>query len=88
VLVLPAVALAQVEKRIALLIDNQAHTPEIGVLANPHNDVALLERLRSWRRAEDLPARIARRFSRSSGCYGRLLRPSPGRRRPAQRMLS
>jgi uncharacterized caspase-like protein len=44
VVVLPAVALAQVEKRIALLIGNQAYTAEIGVLANPHNDVVLLER--------------------------------------------
>jgi hypothetical protein len=44
VLVLPTVALAQVGKRIALLTGNQAYTPEIGVLANPHNDVALLER--------------------------------------------
>ena len=44
VVVLPAVALAQVEKRIALLIGNQTYTAEIGVLANPHNDVALLER--------------------------------------------
>jgi formylglycine-generating enzyme required for sulfatase activity len=43
-LVVPAAALAQVEKRIALLIGNQSYTPEIGVLANPHNDVALLER--------------------------------------------
>ena len=41
---LPGVALAQAEKRIALLIGNQAYTPEIGALQNPHNDVALLER--------------------------------------------
>jgi TRAP-type mannitol/chloroaromatic compound transport system substrate-binding protein len=32
------------EKRIALLIGNQAYAPAIGALANPHNDVALLER--------------------------------------------
>jgi TRAP-type mannitol/chloroaromatic compound transport system substrate-binding protein/uncharacterized caspase-like protein len=43
-LVVPAVALAEAEKRIALLIGNQAYTPEIGALLNPHNDVALLER--------------------------------------------
>jgi TPR repeat protein len=30
--------------RIALLIGNQTYTKEIGRLANPHNDVALLER--------------------------------------------
>jgi TRAP-type C4-dicarboxylate transport system substrate-binding protein/uncharacterized caspase-like protein len=41
---LPSVALAQAEKRVALLIGNQAYTPEIGALVNPHNDVALLER--------------------------------------------
>lgn len=32
------------EKRFALLIGNQAYGAEIGSLANPHNDVALLER--------------------------------------------
>jgi hypothetical protein len=31
------------EKRIALLVGNQAYANEIGRLANPHNDVALLE---------------------------------------------
>ena len=41
VVVLPTVALAQAEKRIALLIGNLAYSAEIGVLANPHNDVAL-----------------------------------------------
>jgi hypothetical protein len=44
VVLLPAAALAQVEKGIALLIGNQTYTAEIGVVANPHNDVALLER--------------------------------------------
>ena len=34
-------ALAQ--KRIALLIGNEAYSSEIGRLTNPHNDVALLE---------------------------------------------
>jgi len=43
-LLLPAAALAQAEKRIALLVGNQAYSAEIGVLANPHNDIALLER--------------------------------------------
>src|SRR5262245_24781779 len=38
---LPSVAYA--EKRIALLIGNQSYASEIGRLANPHNDVALLE---------------------------------------------
>jgi formylglycine-generating enzyme required for sulfatase activity/uncharacterized caspase-like protein len=36
-------SLAQAEKRVALLIGNQSYTSEIGRLANPHNDIALLE---------------------------------------------
>ena len=43
-LLLPAAAFAQTEKRIALLIGNQGYGSEIGRLANPHNDVALLEK--------------------------------------------
>ena len=35
---------AHAEKRVALLLGNQGYTHEIGPLANPHNDVALLER--------------------------------------------
>jgi len=31
------------EKRLALLIANETSTGEVGRLANPHNDVALLE---------------------------------------------
>src|SRR5262245_36230622 len=34
---------ARAEKRIALLIGNEAYASEIGRLSNPHNDVALLE---------------------------------------------
>jgi hypothetical protein len=34
---------ALAEKRIALLIGNEGYTSEIGRLANPHNDAALLE---------------------------------------------
>jgi formylglycine-generating enzyme required for sulfatase activity len=37
-------AAAHAEKRMALLIGNQSYTNEIGRLANPHNDVSLLER--------------------------------------------
>jgi hypothetical protein len=40
----PSIAWAQGEKRIALLVGNQSYTSEIGALANPHNDVGLLER--------------------------------------------
>jgi hypothetical protein len=36
-------AAAQEPKRLALLIGNETYTSEIGRLANPHNDVALLE---------------------------------------------
>lgn len=43
-ILLPAAALAQAEKRVALLIGNQAYGSEIGRLSNPHNDIALLEK--------------------------------------------
>ena len=43
-LLLPGAAFAQSEKRVALLIGNQAYGNEIGRLGNPHNDVALLEK--------------------------------------------
>jgi hypothetical protein len=43
-LLLPSAVHAQAEKRFALLIGNQAYGSEIGRLANPHNDVALLEK--------------------------------------------
>ena len=36
-------SLAHAEKRLALLIGNQAYGSEIGRLANPLNDIALLE---------------------------------------------
>ena len=39
-----AIASAPGERRIALLIGNQAYTGEIARLANPHTDVALLEK--------------------------------------------
>ena len=56
--VIPAVALAQVEMRIILLIGSQAYTSEIGVLADPHSDVALSERREAKGAPEDLPARL------------------------------
>ena len=43
-LLVPSAAVAEAEKRIALLIGNQSYTSEIGRLANPHNDIALLEK--------------------------------------------
>lgn len=42
-LLLPASAFAQVEKRIALLIGNQGYAAKVGPLKNPHNDVNLIE---------------------------------------------
>jgi caspase domain-containing protein len=39
-----AATAAHAEKRLALLIGNQGYGNEIGRLANPHNDVALLEK--------------------------------------------
>jgi hypothetical protein len=41
ILLLPLAAQAQ--NRVALLIGNQGYAPEVGRLANPHNDIALLE---------------------------------------------
>jgi Caspase domain len=43
-LLLPTAGFAQAEKRIALLIGNQGYGNEIGRLANPLKDVALLEK--------------------------------------------
>ena len=41
-LLLPAAALAQAEKRIALLIGNKDYKPGVGALVNPHNDVRIV----------------------------------------------
>ena len=43
-LFLPTVVFAQAEKRIALLIGNQGYGGDVGRLANPHNDMGLLEK--------------------------------------------
>jgi len=50
---------ARAEKRIALLIGNQGYTSEIGRLANPHNDIALLEKALKDLRFEVTTARDA-----------------------------
>jgi len=39
---LPTIAVAQTEKRIALLIGNRAYDASVGVLNNPHNDIAVV----------------------------------------------
>lgn len=44
VLLLAAAPVAHAQKRVALLIGNQGYSAEIGRLANPHNDIALLEK--------------------------------------------
>ena len=41
-LLLPASAFAQMDKHIALLIGNRAYDGSVGVLKNPHNDIALV----------------------------------------------
>jgi uncharacterized caspase-like protein len=39
---LPSAAFAQTEKRVALLIGNRASDASVGVLRNPHNDIAVV----------------------------------------------
>ena len=56
---LAAAPAVHAEKRIALLIGNQSYGSEIGRLANPHNDVALLERTLRALRFEVTPVRDA-----------------------------
>jgi hypothetical protein len=41
-LLLPTALHAQAEKRIALLIGNRAYDASVGVLKNPHNDIAVV----------------------------------------------
>jgi uncharacterized caspase-like protein len=41
-LLLPGAAFAQAEKRIALLIGNRSYDTSVGVLKNPHNDIAVV----------------------------------------------
>jgi formylglycine-generating enzyme required for sulfatase activity len=41
-LLLVASSAAQAEKRIALVIGNQGYDPSVGVLKNPHNDIAIV----------------------------------------------
>jgi hypothetical protein len=43
-LLIPAAAFAQAEKRIALLIGNQGYADTVGPLQNPHKDIALVGR--------------------------------------------
>jgi uncharacterized caspase-like protein len=54
-LVVPSAVFAQAEKRIALLIGNQSYDPSVGVLKNPHNDIAVVGQALSRQGFEVLP---------------------------------
>jgi uncharacterized caspase-like protein len=54
-LFLPTAVDAQVEKRIAVLIGNRSYDASVGVLKNPHNDVALVGESLSKQGFEVLP---------------------------------
>jgi hypothetical protein len=64
---------ADAEARIALLIGNEAYASEIGRLANPHNDVALLEQALKGLGFEVTVARDAGlgALTRAVNAYGR-----------------
>src|SRR5262245_60107688 len=49
------IAVAQAQKRIALLIGNKAYDPSVGVLKNPHNDVAVVGEALAKQGLEVLP---------------------------------
>jgi formylglycine-generating enzyme required for sulfatase activity/uncharacterized caspase-like protein len=62
VFLLPTALHAQAEKRIALLIGNRAYDASVGVLKNPHNDVAVVGEALTKQGFEVLPPiRDARR---------------------------
>src|SRR5215470_2255855 len=48
-------AVAQAEKRIALLIGNQTYDPSVGILKNPHNDIAVVGQALAKQGFEVLP---------------------------------
>jgi Caspase domain len=59
---LPTALHAQAEKRIALLIGNRAYDASVGVLKNPHNDIAAVGEALAKQSFEVLPPiRDARR---------------------------
>jgi|SRR5262245_46375858 len=67
-LLVPSGAFAQAEKRIALLIGNRAYDASVGVLNNPHNDVALVGDALTKQGFEVLPAiKDARRSTMLGG---------------------
>jgi hypothetical protein len=76
---------AQAEKRIALLIGNQGYGGEIGRLANPYNDIALLEKSLSGLGFEVTIERDASlgTLTRAVNAYAQ----APGSRRQRHRLL-
>jgi hypothetical protein len=81
---LAGAASAQAEKRIALLIGNEAYGSEIGRLSNPHNDVALASPQMGWLRCY---GRTGRRTWRADACGQRLCPASPVGRPERRRVL-
>src|SRR5262249_17804782 len=71
----PSAAVAQAENRIALLIGNQSYNPSVGVLRNPHNDVALVGKALNQQGFAVLPAiKDARRSDILGGVRDLVLR--------------
>jgi Caspase domain len=67
-LLLPTALHSQAEKRIALLIGNRAYDPSVGVLKNPHNDIAVVGEALAKQGFEVLPPiRDARRSAILAG---------------------
>jgi hypothetical protein len=67
-LLLPTSALAQAQKRIAVLIGNRTYDASVGVLRNPHNDIAVVGEALAKQGFEVLPPiKDARRSAILSG---------------------
>ena len=73
-LFLPTAVFAQAEKRIALLIGNRAYDASVGVLKNPHNDIALLGEALAKQGFEVLPPITDARRSAILGAVRELVR--------------
>src|SRR5262249_42203278 len=67
-ILLPTALHAQAERRIALLIGNRVYDPSVGVLKNPHNDIAIVGEALAKQGFELLPSiKDARRSTILSG---------------------
>jgi uncharacterized caspase-like protein len=73
-LFLPTAVFAQSEKRIALLIGNRAYDASVGVLKNPHNDIALVGEALAKQGFEVLPPITDARRSAILGAVRELVR--------------